>query len=309
MKLSPIALDGVTVIIPSYNRAKYIGHSVTSALNQGLVASEVIVVDDGSTDETLAVLSGIEDPRLRVITQPQSGPAAARNAGLKQARGQWIQFLDSDDALVAGILDKLVALGGKHPGAIPFGQSSVHSDNLDTPAVFTSTFAQKSGFLINELCFYLQGTIFSCLFAREVMEAIDGFSIHTTAHYCEDYDFALQIALLYPFVYLPEVTYKIGMHRTNRHRDVQRKMFESRIECVEQRLAARPEYWLLKRRTKACFCGLVADIDLRHRQYRSAVLGYLRCLAWYPVKLGAWKGLLNCLIQWLKKPPSNPGLA
>jgi glycosyltransferase involved in cell wall biosynthesis len=99
MKLSPVAFDGVSVIIPSYNRAQYIGQAVASALNQGPVVGEVIVVDDGSTDDTLSVLSGIKDPRLRVFTQPQSGPAAARNAGLIQARGRWIQFLDSDDAL------------------------------------------------------------------------------------------------------------------------------------------------------------------------------------------------------------------
>jgi len=88
----------VSVIIPTYNRADLIGHTIKSALNQSWQNLEIIVVDDASTDDTRTVVQAIPDPRIRYIgLEKNSGPSTARNTGVEQARGHFISFLDSDD--------------------------------------------------------------------------------------------------------------------------------------------------------------------------------------------------------------------
>lgn len=101
----------VSVIIPTHNRAESIEAAIRSALEQTLSDIEVIVVDDGSTDATTAVLSAIVDPRLQILTQTKNaGAAAARNIGLRVARGRLIAFLDSDDTWLPEKLAQQVAL-------------------------------------------------------------------------------------------------------------------------------------------------------------------------------------------------------
>jgi glycosyltransferase involved in cell wall biosynthesis len=86
----------VSVIIPTFNRAHCIKRTVESVLSQTFADYELIVVDDGSTDDTPKVLAAYSD-RLRVIQQPNQGVSTARNTGIQSARGDWVAFLDSDD--------------------------------------------------------------------------------------------------------------------------------------------------------------------------------------------------------------------
>ncbi len=94
------APDLVSIVIPAYNQAQYLAQAVTSALAQAYPAIEVVIVNDGSTDDTPAVLARVaDDRRVTVITQENQGLAAARNRGLAEARGAYVAFLDSDDYL------------------------------------------------------------------------------------------------------------------------------------------------------------------------------------------------------------------
>jgi glycosyltransferase involved in cell wall biosynthesis len=93
----------VSVIIPAYNCAAFIREAVDSALAQDDAAVEVIVVDDGSTDDTAAILASYGD-RIRLLSQANRGCAAARNLGLSHARGRYVAFLDGDDAWWPGKL-------------------------------------------------------------------------------------------------------------------------------------------------------------------------------------------------------------
>jgi glycosyltransferase involved in cell wall biosynthesis len=88
----------VTVVIATRNRHDFLAAALESALRQEEVDLEVIVVDDGSTDETPALLAGFDDPRVRVIRNERSaGVARSRNEGIREARGRWVAFLDDDD--------------------------------------------------------------------------------------------------------------------------------------------------------------------------------------------------------------------
>lgn len=86
----------VSVIIPTYNYARYLGEAIDSALGQTLAPLEVIVVDDGSTDDTPELLAAYGD-RIRVLRQKNAGVAVARNSGIAAARGEYVAFLDADD--------------------------------------------------------------------------------------------------------------------------------------------------------------------------------------------------------------------
>lgn len=85
-----------SVIIPNYNRAAVIGETIENMLRQSLPPSEVIVVDDGSTDDSVQIIQSFGD-RVTLLQQPNKGPGAARNAGLRIASGEFVQFMDSDD--------------------------------------------------------------------------------------------------------------------------------------------------------------------------------------------------------------------
>jgi glycosyltransferase involved in cell wall biosynthesis len=89
----------LSVVIPAFNAARYIEQAVRSALTQTDLTVEVIVVDDGSTDETAARAGAIDSERVQVRSQPNRGPAAARNAGVRVATGEFLAFLDADDWL------------------------------------------------------------------------------------------------------------------------------------------------------------------------------------------------------------------
>jgi glycosyltransferase involved in cell wall biosynthesis len=95
----------VSVVIPTYNRARVIGSAIGSVLDQSFGDVEIIVVDDGSSDDSAAVLAAFGD-RIRLIRQPNRGVGAARNTGVRAATGNWIAFLDSDDQWNSGKLEK-----------------------------------------------------------------------------------------------------------------------------------------------------------------------------------------------------------
>src|SRR5690606_25327693 len=97
-----------TVVIPTYNRAGFISSSIESVLKGVYEDCEVIVVDDGSTDETQSVVTAIDDPRVQYLFQKNSERAAARNLGARNASGDYVTFLDSDDVLYRHHLDTAV---------------------------------------------------------------------------------------------------------------------------------------------------------------------------------------------------------
>ena len=98
-KLSDEAAPAVSVVIPAYNRRDQISAAVDCVLAQTFADFELIVVDDASTDDTPAIVSAVDDSRLRLIRlDPNRGPGGARNAGARAARGEWLAFLDSDDS-------------------------------------------------------------------------------------------------------------------------------------------------------------------------------------------------------------------
>ena len=137
----PIASRRVSVVVPTFNRAELIQETIESVLRQTAPAHEIIVVDDGSTDSTCAVVRAYGD-RVVLLNDDHRSAAAARNRGLARATGDWIAFLDSDDVWTPTKLEKQLQYLDRHPqcgfvhtGYYEFGD---HERVVPGPSVFIS---------------------------------------------------------------------------------------------------------------------------------------------------------------------------
>lgn len=105
----------ISVVIPLYNKEASIANTLNSVLAQTYQDFEIVVIDDGSTDNSAAIVETIKDSRIRLIHQPNAGVSAARNTGIREAKGGYIAFLDADDKWLKEHLDNLAQLIKKYP--------------------------------------------------------------------------------------------------------------------------------------------------------------------------------------------------
>lgn len=97
----------ISIVIPLYNKKSHIKQTLNSALNQTYESFEIIIVDDGSTDNSLDEINNIQDKRIKIIKQKNSGVSSARNTGIREAKGQFIAFLDADDIWEENYLEEI----------------------------------------------------------------------------------------------------------------------------------------------------------------------------------------------------------
>lgn len=128
----------VSVVVPAFNAAAFIEPTLTSAITQTLRPREVIVADDGSTDETVALARQLaaasRDVPVTVVANVHAGPGAARNAGIRAASGEWIAFLDSDDFWLRHKLESVAATAAQHPKVNILCHAEEHS-RLDASSI------------------------------------------------------------------------------------------------------------------------------------------------------------------------------
>jgi len=147
----------VTVIIPVYNAGEYLAQTINTVLAQTWQNLEIIIVDDGSTDNSLAIAKKHEGKNIKVFSQQNAGSGVARNRGIKEASGDYIQFLDADDLLsVNKIADQLISLNN-NPGKVAVCSTVHFLDGEDpfknTPSAYEDSFLcttdYPADFLIN----------------------------------------------------------------------------------------------------------------------------------------------------------------
>lgn len=107
----------ISIVMPCHNGAAHVAGSVLSVLDQTYKNFELIVVDDGSVDESLKILDSFDDQRIKVFSQPHSGVSRARNYGISKAKGEYMAFLDSDDTWEASFLERMAASLEQNPDA------------------------------------------------------------------------------------------------------------------------------------------------------------------------------------------------
>src|SRR5262245_39420494 len=185
-----IIRDTVSVIIPCYKQAGFLSDAIERVLPQTHPHIEVIVVDDGSPDNTRDVASRY--PRVRCIRQENQGLSAARNTGIRESKGEFLVFLDADDRLIPNALETGLKSFRRNPGAaVVVGKHrSISAEGLPLPTA-ERPFVEKDHFL--EL---LRGNWIACLssvmYQRRVFDDVKGFN--TSLRAAEDYDLYLRVA-------------------------------------------------------------------------------------------------------------------
>jgi glycosyltransferase involved in cell wall biosynthesis len=196
----------ISVVIPAYNAAKYIVSAIESVLCQDFSDFDIIVVNDGSTDNTLAVLNTISDPRLRVILQQNGGVSTARNFGLAHSNAEYIYFLDADDVLAPDAFTRCWQQLIKAPTAVAvYGESLTFTNDQQIEALLQQTpqvlANRPQDLVVADLLkqnFICTGAI---MLRRAAIYQLNGFS--TELKLGEDWVFWIALATLGEFVYLP----------------------------------------------------------------------------------------------------------
>ncbi len=133
-KIQDHLMSRVSILIPAYNAERFVGAALQSALDQTWPDTEIIVVDDGSQDQTYAVAKRYESARVKILRQENRGAAAARNTALRQAQGDFLQYIDADDLLSPDKIREQVLLLQEYPGYVSVSSAMYFFDGEDPKA-------------------------------------------------------------------------------------------------------------------------------------------------------------------------------
>ncbi len=198
----------ISVIIPTYNRGWIIEEAIESVLSQIFTDFELIVVDDGSTDNTPDILKSY--PEIKVIRQKNRGVSAARNTGVKASKGKFVAFLDSDDLWLPEKLQKQASFFEENPSAKICQTEEIWVRN-GVRVNPKKKHLKPSGMIFEkclELCLVSPSAV---MISREVFDEADGFD--ETLPACEDYDLWLRLTCKYPvFLISKPLIIKRGGH-------------------------------------------------------------------------------------------------
>jgi glycosyltransferase involved in cell wall biosynthesis len=201
----------ISVIIPTYNRAGTLERAITSVFQQTLAPKELIVVDDGSTDETPQLLDRLGEAfTFKVIRLQNSGVSAARNKGVEQSTGEWMAFLDSDDEWLPHKLERQWECILENPSLSVFHTDEFWVRNGKSVPVPVK-YSKSGGDIFKKSLAVCAMCPSSVLIRKELFKSLGGFDVHFPV--CEDYDLWLKITarVLVGFVNEPLVV-KYGGH-------------------------------------------------------------------------------------------------
>jgi glycosyltransferase involved in cell wall biosynthesis len=213
----------VSIVTPSLNQGSFIARAIESVLTQDYSPIEYLVMDGGSTDETLEVLKRY-DERLSWVSERDQGQANAINKGWRRSRGEILAWLNSDDFYLPGAIPKVVAFLQEHPEAAAVYGEGFHVDAEERiiERYPTEPFDLQR---LYEFCFICQPTVF---IRRAVLEDV-GF-LDESLNFCMDYDFWFRIAKKHTFRYMKEPLACTRFYEST-------KTFERRIEAHKEILA------------------------------------------------------------------------
>jgi glycosyltransferase involved in cell wall biosynthesis len=235
----------VAVVVPTYNRAPLLAASLGSVLAQDGVALELIVVDDGSTDDTAAVVRGLGDPRVRLLERPHAGIAAARNAGVAATTAPFVAFHDSDDVALPGRLAVPVDFLRANPSidlVIQNGRMLAPDDGTGAeepwvkPAVAHALAGRPIGWL--EVFRWNLGQLQGMCFTRRSLDAAGPFD--TDLAILDDLDLVLRVTVRSAAVFLDVPAFAYRRHAAGIARDRSRVREES-IRVAEKLARDHPE--------------------------------------------------------------------
>jgi glycosyltransferase involved in cell wall biosynthesis len=228
----------VSIVIPTYNRALYIHKTILSLLGQHYDHFEIIVVDDGSTDNTEEVVAFIKDPRLKYFKKNNAERAAARNYGARLAKGEYINFFDSDDIAYPNHLGEAIDAINKleSPEVFHLGY-----DVKDPDGNLMRVEGKWSATINNRL---IDGNYLSCngVFIRKDVAAQFPFNENRLLSASEDYELWLRLASRYPIHCLSVITSTVVNHDGRSVLNIQKDRFIARFNVLQEALMNDDEF-------------------------------------------------------------------
>jgi len=212
--------EKVSVVIPTYNYGRYLGEAIDSALNQSLPPHEVVVVDDGSTDNSSEVLAGYGD-RIITLRQQNLGVGAARNSGARVATGDFLAFLDADDYWAPEKLKKQLA---KFDEDAEIGL--VHSGfrNVSTDGSLIDECTEGDEGSVAEQVLRMNHKVYAntIVIKRDVFDKIGGYDTAKELHPSEDWDLIFRAARVTKFSFVAEPLLFYRQHGGGGHNNIPR---------------------------------------------------------------------------------------
>lgn len=204
----------VTVLLPTFNRARLLPQAIASVLGQSFVDLELIVVDDGSSDDTAAVVEAIADPRLRYLRRPHAGISAAMNAGLAAARGEFVGRVDSDDLWLPDLLAVQVAALREHPraGAATARSQAMDAGGVPLPSLWGGP-PRFPGDTFRSMVYEDFTSNITVVARRSCVEEAGGYDESMPTN--EDWDLWLRVASRHELLYLDRVLARFRWHGDN----------------------------------------------------------------------------------------------
>ena len=293
----------VSIIIPTYNRAEMIVECLESVFTQTFTDYEVIVVDDGSTDNTEEVLNSYLD-RLIYIKQENMGNAGARNKGIERASGEIIAFNDSDDLWLSDKLERQLKYLDEHPdvdmvcgNGIFFGSSKVEGGKVisDKRAIPL----EREGVTLPSI--FMKSTLRTptMVARRKVIEAVGGFDPEFKV--CVDLDFAFRVLTKFKVAFMNEPLFKLRKHDGHVGGDSERRTLFN-IKAIEKLLREYPEARMLigekliNRRLAYRYYRL-GKITQKKGRKKEALSAYKKSLSYRPFYPSCFLKYVKCMIS------------
>lgn len=289
----------VSALVPVYNGAAYLAEAVESAMKQTMADLEVIIIDDGSTDDSGAIadrLAAANPDRVKVIHQANGGLVAARNAGLGIARGEYVALLDADDAWYPHHLAEAVAVLDARPEV---GLVHAEYEVMDAQSASQGTppgrwvLPHKSAW---EAIFLWQDHVMqvTAVFRRSLIDEVGPFDLRFNRLGCEDRDLWLRIAARSQLVFLPALHARYRVHGANMSKQRDR-MHQARLLLVDKHSQDAPGRQLRSRALASL--SATNGYHARNRgEFGEAIRWYRDAIRHYPWSARIWRAAVGALV-------------
>ena len=296
----------VSVIIPAYNLMAYLPETIANVLEQTYQDFEVVVVDDGSTDNTARWVESVEDPRVRLVSQPNMGLSAASNTGVINARGEYITFLDADDLWEKSKLAQQVAVLDSHPeiGVVYTWVTYINEAGESTGRVVRATaegYIWQQTIEVNQIeC----GSV--AMIRRSCFDRVGLFDTNLRS-YAPDWDMWLRLALEYQFKVIPQslVYYRQRPSSGSRNLAAMERSFNLVLTKAENSAPANLKPYVNRGYGFAYFCLAWKALQNQTPDYQQAKQYQQTALAKHPARFWTKENLrltvAIALMRWFGK--------
>lgn len=292
----------VSIVMPTYNRANFIVETIKSIQKQTYSNWELIIVDDGSTDQTSEIIGKMKDERIRYYKELRQGMVHARNSGLKKADGYFIAFMDSDDLWADTKLEKQLISLFQHPDAYFCLSNGYDFQHLNKPISYF--YNQKEGMRVDDLfiSFFkseLAATIPALMIRKQVLEIVNGFDESQSV---PDVAFILSVSRHFKGIILFEPLFFRRVHKSS---DSTIHHFVRHCEGVQlikdhQDKLPRDVFLNALFRSHINF----GEVCIKQSQKRKAVQQFFEAWKYRPLSIVPFKKMAKTFFRSIKKDPS-----